>query len=1213
MGCMKLQAFSGRISLAILVLAAILTFCGNVFAVCELSPGTGETTVFIGSSPAGTLAAVEPNDFGLTATAKNTYEQNGEGLGDYTMFALDGYGTSGRIGFFTDSTGGINQPILKPVLEEHFILLRWLGKTDQPRILRIGNAEYGCDVGNYIEDKYNSANNATVDVSENDFPAEYRDGAGYDLEALTQDYDIILFCAYKNADFDFSTKPKFYNAIKDFSKGWGKGVLLVGDYYNKNCTQESCTEGLSQQDLGNLNLIANDAGANFGSTKIDTTAIEGRLSLQGNIICDCGNPCDGVCLGAACADEDPDCSGEPCCVVANKDPYGWGIEYENVSWKGNLIVYSDYRNFSNAPSLFSPVCTGGSAYEEGTFYCNDSENEGEGRCFFTCNEYLWSSQENIRPVLKDGEENVYCTSRLRALVSRPCNYDGVCDSAGGENFESCPGDCCSTVCDGVCEHKNCYSRDPDCWFGGVESGGCCAITNENPTTTNIGESATISFDYERFDSLPSIYTINCTGGADYVEGSLNCTGPDASGKGSCSFECEKYQWNSGQDVSLIIEDYDGYSSCGGGLRVNVSTPCNYNYVCDPGETIENCKQDCCSRECDNSCQGEECYAIDPDCGLGGTLNGACCWVTNEGWRYAPVTGWKLYSESELYDDLPYRIVYSPAKVGENWAMEFDYLYFDAAPSDHPPKIESVTCTSNAEYLEGSLSCQQNNSDGGECTLNCGPYASYVDSGKAIGLNLDNKGQSVRCMTTQRLSPAKCNNDGSCNKDSSPEENPIVEETYEFCPEDCCPEACDGVCTGGIHCAGIDPDCKADGTAGRACCRNGVLELANAEECDYSDFGSITGCEDLGLGNGELKCYEDLCILNTSSCDKGCGNGVIDAGVGEECEESISFTEDCSSLGLGVGSVECDPYTCKYDTSDCENGCGNGVLDVGEECDYAMTLHGCTGVCKSDCTCSNNCGDGVCNLGENIGNCAQDCCIADCTGDLGGGVSDSICHNECSGINGCGTVYSVCDSVDVDSKRCLDEERLATCCSDSLGLEYCQETETCEFSICVERGMPKSGAGDIFSLIIPQTLPPITENTNNEVEVEIKVLNGLDTPTDAEGRISILDAITNTVLASHEFEADDIPPKGSKTVDGTIYSVTDSSIFTKGKNYTIKFEVYPGVQPASRGGGPETIISNNTETRVITVLKDVQAVAVPGLPVQMVAIVALVVLAIIMRK
>ncbi len=69
----------------------------------------------------------------------------------------------------------------------------------------------------------------------------------------------------------------------------------------------------------------------------------------------------------------------------------------------------------------------------------------------------------------------------------------------------------------------------------------------------------------------------------------------------------------------------------------------------------------------------------------------------------------------------------------------------------------------------------------------------------------------------------------------------------------------------------------------------------------------------------------------------CGNGIVD--LNEQCDGTLSVQGmSCESLGYFVGgNVTCDPITCTYDTSQCSLGpvCGNGVVEMNEQCEVGL--------------------------------------------------------------------------------------------------------------------------------------------------------------------------------------------------------------------------------------------------------------------------------------
>jgi len=150
-----------------------------------------------------------------------------------------------------------------------------------------------------------------------------------------------------------------------------------------------------------------------------------------------------------------------------------------------------------------------------------------------------------------------------------------------------------------------------------------------------------------------------------------------------------------------------------------------------------------------------------------------------------------------------------------------------------------------------------------------------------------------------------------------------------------------------------------------------------EECDTLDLGSVT-CESLGYPWGALSC-SDECRIDKSGCEGYglCGNGVLEAELGEVCDQEILSGQTCISLGYYGGSLACRS-DCVYDDSRCQavGRCGDGAIQTlfEEECDEenldgltctALGYHGGTLTCAEDCRidvsgCATTgaCGDGI---------------------------------------------------------------------------------------------------------------------------------------------------------------------------------------------------------------------------------------------------------------
>ena len=153
-----------------------------------------------------------------------------------------------------------------------------------------------------------------------------------------------------------------------------------------------------------------------------------------------------------------------------------------------------------------------------------------------------------------------------------------------------------------------------------------------------------------------------------------------------------------------------------------------------------------------------------------------------------------------------------------------------------------------------------------------------------------------------------------------------------------------------------------------------------------------------------------------SCEILCGNGVVDAGAGEECDPPDGSTCDASCQRIpacGDGFLdapeECDPpngTTC--DASCVSIVCGNGILQPGEECEPPNTA-----VCDAVCQREPICGDGLVDGAETCDPPDGATCDTDCTA-IACGNGDVEPGEECEPPN-----TAVCDATCQRTPVCGD--------------------------------------------------------------------------------------------------------------------------------------------------------------------------------------------------
>jgi cysteine-rich repeat protein len=149
------------------------------------------------------------------------------------------------------------------------------------------------------------------------------------------------------------------------------------------------------------------------------------------------------------------------------------------------------------------------------------------------------------------------------------------------------------------------------------------------------------------------------------------------------------------------------------------------------------------------------------------------------------------------------------------------------------------------------------------------------------------------------------------------------------------------------------------------CGNGVVDVGENAQCENTSLVPCPG------GGGFAECDPSTCRPDTSTCPAPaiCGNGVIE--VGEECDVNgpifrdfaAPLCENVPGFNADVGGVvRCDPNNCSLDLTSCTSGtvCGDGVAEGLEECDDGNAID--NDGCDHTCTLT-RCGNGVVNAGE----------------------------------------------------------------------------------------------------------------------------------------------------------------------------------------------------------------------------------------------------------
>ncbi len=505
--------------------------------------------------------------------------------------------------------------------------------------------------------------------------------------------------------------------------------------------------------------------------------------------------------------------------------------------------------------------------------------------------------------------------------------------------------------------------------------------------------------------------------------------------------------------------------------------CDFDNVCDPGENLYSCGQDCFNQVvCGNDiCEPEERFdTCSQDCGESETLS---CW--------------NLYCDDwEDHTNCPMdccTIVVGPFWWVSEWIGWCTDEIPGSVPFCHPcfwgncpisGAIVTISCS--YEYAPDSFETCDNGEidDDGDDLADC--EDSDCDSDPACGWCVTNGDcdDSIFCNGSEIC------NVGICESGSDPCE-----------PEETCNEV-DDICEAPWCVTNGDCDdsnvCNGSETCNAWTCESWVtLDCDDSVACTIDTCDTQDGCQHT---TDDSECDNGLFCDGAETCDitNGCEVGTDPCGVNETCNEVdnicegtwCSFNSDCDDSNVCNGTEtcnagECEPWVtldcddsvaCTIDTcdtqdwcehttddADCDNGlfCDgnetchitNGCEDWTEPCTGNQTCNEWTNMCEdpTDCVVDDDCDDGnVCD-GEEV--CVSGVCDEGVALDCDDGVSCT--DDSCDITDGCEHVTddAVCDN----GLYCDGDEtcHITNGCED--GTAPCTGDQTCneETNMCVE--------------------------------------------------------------------------------------------------------------------------------------------------------------------
>ena len=412
---------------------------------------------------------------------------------------------------------------------------------------------------------------------------------------------------------------------------------------------------------------------------------------------------------------------------------------------------------------------------------------------------------------------------------------------------------------------------------------------------------------------------------------------------------------------------------------------------------------------------------------------------------------------------------------------------------------NADCTSDETCGNGTVDASEvcddgNTMDDDGCSADCsmGPVCGDGEANGGEACDDGNTTGGDGCS-------ADCTSDESCG-------NAIVDAAAgEMCDDgntaggDGCSPTCNvEVCGNGILDAGEDCDddndvsgdgCEADCTfscAMDADCDDGAL-CNGSETCNTTTHvcAAGTNAADATDCGGGMVCRSGMCVPPV------CGNGIVEGtevcddgdstegdGCDNDCTPSCTMDSECADAEVCNGTETCNTTTnvCTNppnlaDGTSCGSGlvcrsgvcttivCGNGAVEMGEDCDDGNSTNGdgCDNDCTFSCTTNADCTDGlVCNGSETCNTTTNVCSAGTppaagtaCDRDMNPGTRD-ICRMGTCVASRCGDGFTdmgggeQCDDANTTEGDGCDNDCTFSCamsadCDDG---RICNGAETC---------------------------------------------------------------------------------------------------------------------------------------------------------------------------